>query len=129
MIQNYMEKKAIMLRLLQYLQNEGIRVTNDFVKDIFKLIRTDIEKFASQFYRDFVRKDFENYNRFEKLNLNKKQRSDINNNILWRYEYRNSLNFRCIFIIEKENNKDVPILLCAFLENGIKQKRIRFLLS
>ena len=36
-----MEKKVIILRLLQYLQNEGIRVTNDFVKDIFKLIKTD----------------------------------------------------------------------------------------
>lgn len=117
-----MGKNDEILRLLQYLQNEGIRVTKEFVKDIQKLIQTDIADFASQFFKDFARKDFENYNRFEKLKLTKQQRLDIQGNILWRYEYRNTSNFRCIFIVEKEKNTNNPILLCAFNENGGKKQ-------
>lgn len=117
-----MEKSNEILRLLQYLQNEGIHVTPEFVKDINKLIQTDIEKFASQFYKDFARKDFENYNRFEKLKLTKQQKAELDGNILWRYEYRNTSNFRCIFIIENVHNSSVPILICAFIENGRKKR-------
>lgn len=117
-----MKKEDAILRLLQYLQNEGILVTNDFVKDLNKLIQADVEKFASQFYNDFARKDFENYNRFEKLKLTQQQKNAINGNILWRYEYRNTSNFRCIFILEKDHNNIIPILLCAFIENGKKNK-------
>ena len=117
-----MEKYFEILKLLQYLQNEGIRVTNDFVKDIQRLIQTDVETFASQLFKDFSRKDFENYNRFEKLKLTKQQKSMIDGNILWRYEYRNTSNFRCIFILEKSHNNNTPILLCAFNEDGGKKK-------
>ena len=45
-----MGNSAEILRLIQYLQNEGILVTKDFVKDLQKLIQTDIEKFAIQFF-------------------------------------------------------------------------------
>ena len=117
-----MEKNAEIFRLLQYLQNEGIRVTEDFVKDIHKLIQTDIKNFALQFFKDFARKDFENYNRFEKLKLTKEQRIMLEGNVLWRYEYRNTSNFRCIFIVQKGHNSNIPILLCAFNENGGKKK-------
>ena len=117
-----MGNSAEILRLIQYLQNEGILVTKDFVKDLQKLIQTDIEKFAIQFFKDFSRKDFENYNRFEKLKLTKQQRDSIDGNVLWRYEYRNTSNFRCIFIVQKDNNTNVPILLCAFNENGGKKR-------
>ena len=118
-----MEKGNEILRLLQYLQREGIRVTNDFVKDIQRLVQTDVETFASQFFRDFARKDFENYNRFEKLrNLTHKQKKRLKGNILRRYEYRNTSNLRCIFIIHNDNNKSIPIILCAFNENGDKKK-------
>lgn len=117
-----MEKGTEILRLLQYLQNEGIRVTKDFVKDIQKLILTDVEMFASQFFKDFSRKNFEHYNRFEKLKLTKQQREEIDGNILWRYEYRNTSNFRCIFIIENVENINMPILICAFNENGNKKR-------
>ena len=117
-----MEKVNEILRLLQYLQREGIRATNDFVKDIQRLVQTDVETFASQFFSDFARKDFENYNRFEKLKLTKQQKAMIDGNILWRYEYRNTSNFRCIFIVEKAHNDSNPILLCAFNENGGKKK-------
>ena len=107
---------------MQYLQNEGIRVTKDFVKDIQRLIQTDVETFASQFFKDFARKDFENYNRFEKLKLTKQQKARIEGKILWRYEYRNTSNFRCIFIVEKAHNGNSPILLCAFNEDGEKKR-------
>lgn len=116
-----MSKNNQILKLLQYLQNEGIMATNDFVRDIQKLIRTDIEKFALQFFRDFSRKNFERYNRFEKLTLTKKQKEEIGGIILWRYEYRNTSNFRCIFILQKEQNSNIPILICAFNEDGEKR--------
>lgn len=117
-----MGKDSEILRLMQYLQNEGIQMTVDFVKDVQKLIQTDVETFASQFFKDFSRKDFENYNRFEKLKLTKQQKASIDGNILWRYEYRNTSNFRCIFIVEKAHNSNIPILICAFNENGGKKR-------
>lgn len=117
-----MGKDNEILRLMQYLQNEGIQMTVDFVKDVQKLVQTDVETFALQFFKDFSRKDFENYNRFEKLKLTKQQKASIDGNILWRYEYRNTSNFRCIFIVEKAYNSNIPILLCAFNENGGKKR-------
>lgn len=72
-----MGNSSLITRLLQYLQIEGIYATKDFVKDLNKLVLSDIEKFASQFYKDFTRKNFENYNRFEKLKLTPQQRADI----------------------------------------------------
>lgn len=117
-----MGNSSLITRLLQYLQIEGIYSTKDFVKDLNKLVLSDIEKFASQFYKDFTRKNFENYNRFEKLKLTPQQRADIDGVTLWRYEYRSASNFRCIFIVKKEQNNDYPILICAFNENGKKKK-------
>ena len=72
-----MGKDTEILRLIQYLQNEGIFATEEFVKDLQKLIQTDVEKFAAQFFKDFSRKDFENYNRFEKLKLTKKTKANF----------------------------------------------------
>lgn len=116
-----MGKDDEILRLLQYLQNEGIRVTKDFVKDIQRLVQSDVATFAAQFFKDFARKDFDKYNKFEKLKLTKTQKSKLDGNILWRYEYRNTSNFRCIFIIKKAHNNTNPILLCAFNEDGNKK--------
>lgn len=110
------------LRLLQYLQNEGIRVTEEFAKDIQRLVLTDVKKFASQIFKDFSRKPYNKYNRFEKLKLTKQQKAEIDGYALWRYEYRNTSNLRCIFILENDNNNGMPILICAFNENGHKQK-------
>lgn len=41
---------------------------------------------------------------------------------MWRYEYRNTSNLRCIFILETDNNNSNPILICAFNEDGDKGK-------
>lgn len=109
-------------RLLQYLQNEGIRATEDFVKDIQRLVLTDVKKFARQIFNDFSRKNYSKYNRFEQLKLTKRQKAEIDGYALWRYEYRNTSNLRCIFILEKDNNNSDPILICAFNENAHKKK-------
>ena len=109
-------------RLLQYLQNEGIRATEDFVKDIKRLVLTDVKKFASQIFKDFSRRNYSKYNRFEQLKLTKQQKVEIDGYALWRYEYRNTSNLRCIFILERDNNSSNPILICAFNENGNRKK-------
>lgn len=117
-----MGKTDEIMKFLQYLQNEEILFTEEFVNDIKKLVQTDIPTFATWFYRDFARKNFQSYNRFEKLKLTPKQKARIGNVILWRYEYRKFSNFRCIFVTESEDNIDTPILLCAFNENGDKKQ-------
>lgn len=109
-------------RLLQYLQSEGIRATNDFVKDIQRLVLTDVKTFAERIFKDFSRRNYSKYNRFKQLTLNKQQKEQIDDYALWRYEYRNTSNLRCIFILEKDNNNSDPILICAFNENGDKKR-------
>ena len=119
-----MDYDADVLRILQRLKMEhGIESTKEFKRDIQKLVNTDIKRFAKVFYKDFSRKDFENYNKFEKLKyLNEKQRKKLKGNVLRRYEYRNTSNLRCIFVVCVENEDNVPILLCAFNEDGDKKK-------
>lgn len=117
-----MNNEASIVRLLQELNRQGILSTKEIKKDLQKLVNTDIEDFTKIFFRDFARRDFENYNKFEKLrNLTKAQRKRLNGNLLRRYEYRNTSNLRCIFIVCTDNNNDVPILLCAFNEDGNKK--------
>lgn len=117
-----MNNEASIQKLLQDLQRHGILSSKVVEKDLQKLINTDIEKFVEVFFKDFIRKDFDNYNKFEKLrHLTKAQRKRLKGNILRRYEYRNTSNLRCIFIVCNENNNDIPILLCAFNEDGDKK--------
>lgn len=117
-----MGNEASIVRLLQRLHQRGIKSTKEILKDLQKLVNTDIESFVEVFYKDFIRQDFENYNKFEKLrHLSGKQKKRLNGNFLRRYEYRNTSNLRCIFIVCMENNNDVPILLCAFNEDGDKK--------
>lgn len=110
------------VKLLNELQRHGIISTKNVTKDLKNLVNSDTEDFVRVFFRDFVRKDFDNLNKFEKLsNLNKKQRKKLKGNLLRRYEYRNKSNLRCIFIVYNDNNNDIPILLCAFSEDGDKK--------
>lgn len=117
-----MDDDASILRVLQRLEFHGIRSTKDVLKDLQKLVQTDLENFTEVFFKDFIRKDFEDYNKFEKLHLSKKQKKRLNGQILRRYEYRNTSNLRCIFIVCNDNNNDIPIILCAFNEDGKKKK-------
>ena len=117
-----MDNEASILRLLQELQRHGIFSTKDVKKDLQKLVNTDLEKFIEVFFKDFIRKDFDNYNKFEILrHLTKQQKKRLNGNLLRRYEFRNTSNLRCIFIVCNENNNSVPIILCAFNEDGDKK--------
>lgn len=117
-----MDNEASILRLLQELQRHGIFSTKDVKKDLQKLVNTDLEKFIEVFLKDFIRKDFDNYNKFEILrHLTKQQKKRLNGNLLRRYEFRNTSNLRCIFIVCNENNNSVPIILCAFNEDGDKK--------
>lgn len=123
-----MGKTDEIVRLLQFLQNEGIRVTEEFANDLKKLVQTNITKFAKCLYNDFARMDFHNYNRFEKLSLTKKQKVRLGGNVLWRYEYRDFSNLRCIFVVINEyTTTNMPILLCAFNEDGKKKTRFHFI--
>jgi hypothetical protein len=121
-----MEEENSIFRILKSLERHGIYSTKDFLKDILRQPINDIEKFTKEFYRDFSRKQFHNYNKFERLNLSNlsnSQKKDLSRFELWRYEYRNKCNLRCIFIVPKVNNtKDEIILLCAFCEDGDKKK-------
>lgn len=119
-----MDEEVSISRMLQRLQEEhGILCTKDARKDFQKLVQTDVNDFCQVFYKDFIRKDFDDYNRFEKLSIyNPKQKRRLKGQILRRYEYRNTSNLRCIFIVYQENNNDIPIILCAFNEDGNKKK-------
>lgn len=113
-----MTKNEKLLRMFQVLGKNNIYCSNSCYKDINKIVTTNINTFIENFTTDFLRKKFEQYNRFEKLILNDKQKKALNGNNLYRYEYRENSNFRCIYIIEEGEN---IILLSAFNEDGDKR--------
>ena len=117
-----MGNNAAILKILQMLQAHGVRSTKEAAKDLQNLVQTDIKKFTENFYKDFIIKEFEDYNRYKKLSLTKEQRKRLKGHTLWRYEYRHTSNLRCIFIVYNENNTNIPIILCAFKEDGDKKK-------
>ena len=84
-------------------------------------MNSELEDFVEAFFKDFVRKDFDNYNKFKRLSLTPKQKKRLKGNLLRRYEYRNTSNLRCIFVVCNDDTNDVPILLCAFNEDGDKK--------
>lgn len=110
--------------MLKLLTINNIYSTEEFKKDLLKLVNTNVKKFVKNFYRDIRRRNIEQYNRFEKLKLTKKQKEILEGNDLYRYEYRNDSNLRCIYIINNDNNSndDKTILLNAFNEDGDKFK-------
>lgn len=116
-----MTKKEKIHRLLELLMKKGIGFAPTFEDDLMKLITSSVDKFVRDFDFD-VEKNIEEYNRFKPLGLTKSQRRRVDYNILRRYEYRNISNLRCIFFIYKDKNKNTPIFLCAFNEDGDKQK-------
>lgn len=118
-----MDKSTSILRVLQMLEKRGIRSTKDFEKDLEKLVKENVMDFLETFYKDFIRMNFDSYNRFEILrNLSKSQKQRLRGQNLRRYEYRKNSNLKCIFIIDNDNNKNMPIILCAFNEDGDKKK-------
>lgn len=117
-----MNNENYIVRMLQLLRENNVYSTNDFAKDLVKLVNNDVNIFIENFYKDMLRKNLENYNRHKMLSLNKKQREKLDGNNLYRYEYRKCSNLRCIYLVENGNNTNKVILLCAFNEDGNKKK-------
>ena len=117
-----MSNENDIVEMLRLLKINNIYSTKEFERDLVKLVSTNVKKFIKNFTRDIIRKDFEQFNRFEKLKLTKKQRENLNGNDLYRYEYRNDSTLRCIYVINNDNNNKEIILLSAFNEDGNKDK-------
>ena len=117
-----MEPKDSIIRMLQALEIHNIYASKQYYKELCNLVKTDIKKFITDFTRDFIRKNLKEYKRYERLHTNANQNKRLDGNALFRYEYRNSSNLRCIYIIVDVNNTNATILLTAFNED--KNKRI-----
>ena len=117
-----MNQENSIIEMLKLLSINNIYSSTEFEKDLVKLVNSNVKRFIKLFSRDLIRRNFEDFNRFEILNLDRKQRTKINGNNLYRYEYRNTSNLRCIYTIINENNIDKIFLLCAFNEDGDKTK-------
>ena len=117
-----MNQENLIIEMLRLLKINGIYSTPEFEKNLTKLVNSNTKKFIKNFSKDIRRRNFEDFNRFEMLNLDKKQHKRLNGNNLYRYEYRGTSNLRCIYTIINENNIDKIFLLCAFNEDGDKIK-------
>ena len=117
-----MNQENFIIEMLRLLKINGIYSTSEFEIDLVKLVNSNVKRFIKLFSRDLIRRNFEDFNRFEILNLDRKQRTKINGNNLYRYEYRNTSNLRCIYTIINENNIDKIFLLCALMKMETKQK-------
>lgn len=117
-----MSQENLIIEMLKLLSINNIYSSTEFEKDLVKLVNSNVKRFIKLFSRDLIRRNFEDFNRFEILNLDRKQCTKINGNNLYRYEYRNTSNLRCIYTIINENNIDKIFLLCAFNEDGDKTK-------
>lgn len=107
-------------KLYQILETHNVYTTPEFKGDIIKLVKTDIKKFISDFHQYFSRANLKDYKKYERLSLTKKQNSKLDGHSLFRFEYRNTSNLRCIYIMQNENNTKETILLCAFNEDASK---------
>lgn len=117
-----MNNESEIVEMLNLLKKNKIYSTPEFEKDLLNLVNASVKTFIKIFYQDIRRKNFEQYNRYEKLKLTKKQRENLGGNNLYRYEYRKNSNLRCIYMINNENNMNEIVLLCAFNEDGDKRK-------
>ena len=109
-------------KMLSLLEIHDVYATPEFVKDISSLVKNNIGKFIEDFARDMIRNNLKDYKRYERLKLTKTQRERLDGNSLFRYEYRNSSNLRCIYFIKDENTNRKTFLLNAFNEDQNKSK-------
>lgn len=109
-----------MKKLRYYLQTKQIYFLDECYKSISQLIKSNFDSFANAILAAFTRKNFHKYNCFEKLHLSQKQKSKLEGNVLWRWEYRKEANLRIIFIIDEEFDTSNVVLLHAFIENSSK---------
>lgn len=109
------------LKMFQVLEEHGVYASKQFFDDIKSLVKTDIKKFIKDFTKNFTRKDLKEYKKYERLKTTPSQNKRLDGNALFRYEYRNSSNLRCIYMVIDVNNNNETRLLCAFNEDGDKK--------
>lgn len=110
-----------LLKMFKILEEHGVYASEQFFDDIRSLVKTDIKKFIRDFTRNFMRSNLKDYKKFERLKTSASQNKRLNGNALFRYEYRNSSNLRCIYMVKDVNNNKETLLLCAFNEDGNKR--------
>lgn len=116
-----MNKNEEITYLFQRLRLNNIYATFECVSDIKAIVTGDTKSFAKKAYKELSRINLEE-NKFETLKLTDEQKRRMNFNPLYRYEYRKGTNLRCIFYIQLVKNTNIPIMLCAFTEDGDKKK-------
>lgn len=107
-------------KMFLLLEMHDVYATKQFEKDICSLVKTDVQKFIKDFTRDFSRNSLKEYKKYERLKLTPNQNKELDGNALFRYEYRNSSNLRCIYMMIDENNSNKTFLLNAFNEDNSK---------
>ena len=117
-----MDTNDSLLKMFQILETHNVYASEQFFDDIRKLVKTDLEKFIRDFVRNFTRVDLKDLKKYERLSISKKQKLRLDGNSLFRYEYRNSTNLRCIYMVKNVNNINETYLLCAFNEDGNRSK-------
>ena len=117
-----MNTEDSLLRMFQVLETHGVYASEQFFYDIKRLVKTDVKKFIKDFAKNFMRSDLKKYKKYERLNTTPPQNKRLDGNALFRYEYRNSSNLRCIYMVIDVNNKNEVRLLCAFNEDGDKRR-------
>lgn len=117
-----MSNESAIIEMLRILKTNNIHSTIEFEKDLKKLINTNIKKFVKNFTKDITRESFDEYNRYKQIKLTSSQKKKLDSHNLYRYEYRDSSNLRCIYLIDIVQNTKNIVLLCAFNENGDKTK-------
>ena len=113
-----MDAENSLLIMFRELSKHDVQASEQFFDDIKRLVKTDINKFIEAFTRDLMRSNLKEYKKYERLKLTKAQNKRLNGNALFRYEYRNNSNLRCIYMVRNVNNDNETYLLCAFNEDG-----------
>ncbi len=116
-----MDAENSLLIMFRELAKHDVLASEQFFDDIKRLVKTDINKFIEVFTRDLMRSNLKEYKKYERLKLTKAQNKRLNGNALFRYEYRNNSNLRCIYMVRNVNNDNETYLLCAFNEDGGKK--------
>lgn len=110
-----------LLKMFRVLQEHKVYASKQFFNDIRNLVKTDMKKFIRDFTKNFIRINLKEYKKYERLKLTPSQNRRLDGNALFRYEYRNSSNLRCIYMVKNVKNTNETYLLCAFNEDGSKK--------
>lgn len=115
----YINNENFLNGYFEVLKYSGVFTNYQVIKKLSKLVDGDIDNFSKTFSTYISQKDF-SYNKFELLKLSSTDKKKIDNNLLYRFEYRKNSNLRIIFVFMIEGNN--VLVVDAFNENGNKTK-------